>query len=530
MNGRIENKNLISNININCLIFGTIFSFPLLICITLNFFLIFKYQYKDGYIKDLLHNWEEKPIISIDIENIGENGLKRSRKSSENYKWKGNEIKIQRLESNYYESLKENNNLKLCGTDSNGNKLYFEECPINYIEITKNEDSYISKFNDYKIEKINLGGINLFYSNTFINGKILVDFQIGDFLGPCNDESKNNLFPFYSNYKVCKDNIIDNSYINLDDFSFSSFENENKLNGNKRNFENNDYIYLYGRSYIAFNNIDNLYQVKDIKKYINKNKILRIFVLVLLCVYLVLELIICYYNTDYNDFCNTLPVLIKYVFICLIMILICLTIIIEFLIRKNDKKIQILLKFIYHQVSEKYSKNQPFMKITFSLLFFYFLNFILFIYLLLIYENRKEEIVEHNSTTILDFLLECKKIKKYKKDWEKEKCEINEFILKKKIDLRPEKRKLTEAITKYIEKLNRMEDLRNETQKMKLKNLSNEILEEIENMEKKNQKDKNERVKKLCEQVKKLKDDSVYDLYNLVKESKDTLFRISFPN
>ena len=229
MNGRIENKNLMSNLNINCLIFGTIFSIPLLICIILNFFLIVKYQYKDGYIKDLLHNWEEKPIISIDIENIGENGLKRSRKSSENYKWKGNEIKIQRLESNYYESLKENNNLKLCGTDSNGNKLYFEECPINYIEITKNEDSYISKFNNYKIEKINLGGINLFYSNTFINGKILVDFQIGDFLGPCNDESKNNLFPFYSNYKVCKDNIIDNSYINLDDFSFSSFENENGL-------------------------------------------------------------------------------------------------------------------------------------------------------------------------------------------------------------------------------------------------------------------------------------------------------------
>ncbi len=505
-----------SNININCLIFGAIFSFPLLICITLNFFLIFKYQYKDGYIKDLLHNWEEKPIISIDIENIGENGLKRSRKSSENYKWKGNEIKIQRLESNYYESLKENNNLKLCGTDSNGNKLYFEECPINYIEITKNEYSYISKFNNYKIEKINLGGINLFYSNTFINGKILVDFQIGDFLGPCNDESKNNLFPFYSNYKVCKDNIIDNSYINLDDFSFSSFENENGLSGNKRNFENNDYIYLYGRSYIAFNNIDNLYQVKDIKKYINKNKILRIFVLGLLCVCLVLELIICYYKNDCNDFCPKLLDLKKFVFGCLIMILICLTIIFEFLIRKNDKKIQILLKFVYHQVSENYSKNRTFMKITFSLLFFYFLNCILFIYLL---------------KTIWDFLLECKKIKKYKKDWEKEKGELNDL----KNNMMPKKRELTEAIKKYIDS---KEELENENQKRQLENLSDGILKEIENLEeteKKNQKDKKfyEQVKKLYKQVKKLKEDSVYDIYNIVKLSQDrnsTLFQISIPN
>ena len=497
MNGRIENKNLMSNLNINCLIFGTIFSIPLLICIILNFFLIVKYQYKDGYIKDLLHNWEEKPIISIDIENIGENGLKRSRKSSENYKWKGNEIKIQRLESNYYESLKENNNLKLCGTDSNGNKLYFEECPINYIEITKNEDSYISKFNNYKIEKINLGGINLFYSNTFINGKILVDFQIGDFLGPCNDESKNNLFPFYSNYKVCKDNIIDNSYINLDDFSFSSFENENGLSGNKRNFENNDYIYLYGRSYIAFNNIDNLYQVKDIKKYINKNKILRIFVLGLLCVCLVLELIICYYKNDCNDFCPKLLDLKKFVFGCLIMILICLTIIFEFLIRKNDKKIQILLKFVYHQVSENYSKNRAFMKITFSLLFLYFFNFIIFIYILIASLDSYKKIKDYEEV-----------LEEYKYDWEEEKGELKDL----KRNMMPIKRELTDILLKYINTLESQENLmEKKNRKKKLEKISDEILKII----------KDQNVKKLFEQVKTLKENGIYDLYNEFKKSKD---------
>ena len=510
MNGRIENKNLMSNINIKCLIFGTIFSIPLLICIILNFFLIFKYQYKDGYIKDLLHNWEEKPIISIDIENIGENGLKRSRKSSENYKWKGNEIKIQRLESNYYESLKENNNLKLCGTDSNGNKLYFEECPINYIEITKNEYSYISKFNNYKIEKINLGGINLFYSNTFINGKILVDFQIGDFLGPCNDESKNNLFPFYSNYKVCKDNIIDNSYINLDDFSFSSFENENGLSGNKRNFENNDYIYLYGRSYIAFNNIDNFYQVKDIKKYINKNQLFRILVLVFLCFCLVLELIICYYNTDYNDFCKKLFVLIKYVFGCLIMILICLAIILEFLIRKNDKKIQIFLKFVYHQVSENYSKNRAFMKITFSLLFFYFLNCILFILLLIykmkdvtyyvldyvcIFRKRKKEIVskvDNDPITITS----SENFELIKENWREEKKKL-EGLKDKILDT---KRSLTQ-------KLNKLKENNHDSLEILKKNVRTEI--------KKSQKEQ-----KLFEIVEILKENFVYDLYNKVKKKK----------
>jgi hypothetical protein len=475
MNGRIENKNLMSNLNINCLIFGTIFSIPLLICIILNFFLIVKYQYKDGYIKDLLHNWEEKPIISIDIENIGENGLKRSRKSSENYKWKGNEIKIQRLESNYYESLKENNNLKLCGTDSNGNKLYFEECPINYIEITKNEDSYISKFNNYKIEKINLGGINLFYSNTFINGKILVDFQIGDFLGPCNDESKNNLFPFYSNYKVCKDNIIDNSYINLDDFSFSSFENENGLSGNKRNFENNDYIYLYGRSYIAFNNIDNLYQVKNIKKYINKNKILRILVLAFLGVCLVLELILFY--------CKIIRFY-KYIFGSLIMLICLSAIILEFLIWKNDKKIQILLKFVYHQVSENYSKNREFMKRTFWYLFFYFFDFILFIYINICDDKFKKE---------------CK-------DW------INKFNgMKQDQKQTIIKRDLTASIN-YFKGINNPNG-NNETQKI--------VRIEIDKIQ-------DNDVKNLFHQVENLKKTLVYDLYKEVKSSRDKLYKISY--
>ncbi len=41
--------------------------------------------------------------------------------------------------------------LNLCGTDSNGNHLYFEKFPINYIEFSSNSNPCISK-EKYKVQ------------------------------------------------------------------------------------------------------------------------------------------------------------------------------------------------------------------------------------------------------------------------------------------------------------------------------------------------------------------------------------------
>ena len=64
-------------------------------------------------------------------------------------------------------------------------------------------------------------------------------------------------------------------------------------------------------------------------------------------------------------------------------------IILEFIIREYEKNIQgKYLKYIYHQVSEDYSKNKVFMKINYSLLFFYFLNCLFLIIVIFNYENN----------------------------------------------------------------------------------------------------------------------------------------------
>jgi hypothetical protein len=61
----------------------------------------------------------------------------------------------------------------------------------------------------------------------------------------------------------------------------------------------------------------------------------------------------------------------------------------EFKIREYEKNIQgKYLKYIYHQVSEDYSKNKVFMKINYSLLFFYFLNCLFLIIVIFNYENN----------------------------------------------------------------------------------------------------------------------------------------------
>ena len=76
----------------------------------------------------------------------------------------------------------------------------------------------------------------------------------------------------------------------------------------------------------------------------------------------------------------------------------------------------------------------------------------------------------------------------------------------------PIKRELTDILLKYINTLESQENLmEKKNRKKKLEKISDEILKII----------KDQNVKKLFEQVKTLKENGIYDLYNEFKKSKD---------
>ena len=196
--------------------------FILVICFSICFYR----QYKNGYFNDLYENWKKKPIMEISIEETDQNEkliIGKSLDDNNLYKWKGIEFKVKRGKSDYFDSFTKNKNSKLCGIDSNGNYLYFDECPINYIEISENNQPFLSKYG-YQFKTIQINS-NTFihYSNDFIYGEILVDLHISDYLGPCSNKNKNDVCPYFSNCKnKCSfnDTILDNSFIKLNKLSF----------------------------------------------------------------------------------------------------------------------------------------------------------------------------------------------------------------------------------------------------------------------------------------------------------------------
>ena len=64
--------------------------------------------------------------------------------------------------------------LNLCGADSNGNHLYFEKCPINYIEFSSNSNPCISK-EKYKVQTIQIDCSTYLYYDIIL---IYNDFKL----------------------------------------------------------------------------------------------------------------------------------------------------------------------------------------------------------------------------------------------------------------------------------------------------------------------------------------------------------------
>ena len=186
--------------NIRGLYIGEIIFF--LVTFFLTIFLYRSNQFKDGILSDLSHNWKLSPIKKISKGSSKDNnenknlGIYQNKEKKYINKWRNIELEIETMDSKYtyYNVYNEKENINLCGTDNEGNDLYFpsnEDCPLNFLEITDNNKSSFPGSDFIKITNNKY----LHYSNKNINGKIIVQIQISQHY-PCpNIDYDNNFCP-----------------------------------------------------------------------------------------------------------------------------------------------------------------------------------------------------------------------------------------------------------------------------------------------------------------------------------------------
>ena len=383
-------------------IFLGIFLSPLLVSFIIVFVLLGIKEYNDGNFNDFYNNWKEGPITSItlvDDENVNDkNYISLSEYNGKNlYKWKGKTFKIERSKTNYFKSFPKKKTKEMdkeCGIDSFGNKLYYpfkEECPINYIEFSKNKIPYLNNKN-IKTLKFNDSDY-LHFSNEFVEGKILVDFVVSDHYGPCSNSKYSKNINSFFNVNQCNDIILDYSYINLDKESFNDFKKDNKINENGKNLANMNNIYLYGRTYIANNNLDKDYSrktdiklIEGLKSYTSGKNVFSIFAFIIIIIYIISHFI----NTKKDN---------HYLFLWGILSIICCLIMIILNAIDNSKYHKLkknFLKFIIHQVSESYCKKNKFMKLNDSILSITIIIFMILIFIFLILNKDNKNYVLNN--------------------------------------------------------------------------------------------------------------------------------------
>ena len=382
-------------------IFLGIFLSPLLVSFIIVLVLLGIKEYNDGNFNDFYNNWKEGPITSItlvDDENVNDkNYISLSEYNGKNlYKWKGKTFKIERSKTNYFKSFPKKKTKEMdkeCGIDSFGNKLFYpfeEECPINYIEFSNNENPYL---NNKNIKTLKFNDSNyLHFSNEFVEGKILVDFVVSDHYGPCSNSKYSKNINSFFNENQCNDLILDYSYINLDKESFNDFKKDNNINENGKNLANMNNIYLYGRTYIANNNLDKDYSrktdiklIEGLKSYTLGKNVFSMFAFIIIISYIISHFKI----TKKNLF----------LYVWGILSIICSLIMIILNAIDNSKYHQLkkdFLKFIIHQVSESYCKKNKFMKLNDSILSITIIIFMILIFIFLILNKDKKNYVLNN--------------------------------------------------------------------------------------------------------------------------------------
>ena len=224
---------------------------------------------KTPYFYELMSNWDSKPISKIEkIDATGSNTDWYNFK-----KWGNINLKLSYVDTNYnltlYNSV--NKKGKICGKDSIGNNLYFDEskdCPINYMYI---DDSSASE-TDYTYTTIDLSnGKYLHYTKDKTDGNIYVELLIKGEADYCENQV------FENHDDVCY--YMDNCYVNktlynltdcyqmdlykmIDQCPYSEFSSENGLIDGAF-YKGSDQVTLNGREWIG---IEGKYL-----KYINKS-------------------------------------------------------------------------------------------------------------------------------------------------------------------------------------------------------------------------------------------------------------------
>ena len=216
--------------------------------------------------KNNIYNWNMNPIKSIKLINI-------NNESNYDFQWKSEYFTTEKLNDFDYINLYQNSNGKICGKDSFGTDLYFPndvDCPINKIYFSSSEQD----LPDYQKIKLN-DNKYIYYTNTFIEGKILVELRISQNSDiTLNPESSSNVL---TNISFCQEIDSDSG---------------------------NEILYLYSINYLGINTssisekgiskINNLN--KNIKKYnaLAKVKIAFLCVESVYVIFLVITFIIFY--------------------------------------------------------------------------------------------------------------------------------------------------------------------------------------------------------------------------------------------
>ena len=354
-----EHKNLMKNILIKCFILNLI-SFSILTKI-----ISYSFTYlNNNIIKDLEENWNLNPIFNINFSSIQNNLFKKPKKNidflgafkkinknliksnlipnkyltNDLYfnKWETKNFILNRTKNYQYKKLfiNKKNVTKICGTDNNGNNLYFpinENCPINFIEIT-NEKKPSLNFSYYETIYLN-NNKYLHYSNQNIKGKIVVQLRVGGNI----KNYKNNLClekdSSIFNFNFIIENLLsiknkfnchfDNRYYELDEMNLTDFLIDNDFNiYNNNNNNNNDYIKtfndikykLYYRSFIGVKslnkNIEFLDQFLLLKRIIKNLIILNSILFIIILFSHIYDLYIFSKNKYIHLFINIISILI----------------------------------------------------------------------------------------------------------------------------------------------------------------------------------------------------------------------------
>ena len=353
--------------------------------------------YNSSIIDDIKLNYEMTPITKIVLQDYSslENSYNNSDKPyllGKIYRkdnlgnltiWKGKSFYVERMNKNYkYPYLLKGK--KKCGVDDNNSPLYIpsnEDCPINYITITKNKSCEIE---NCKTREIN-PNTYLHYSNESTDGRVLVHLRVSTNESPMADIKSYNELCTYLNYKNC---ILDNEYHGYENdyYGYSLLDIDKKFRFN-----------LYSRTYV---------HLDKNSKYILKINLMK--KLILLCIIfhiiwiiLMINLIIYnIYKRKNNNINNNIVSKILLIIIDIIQLIIFICFLIQSIIG-HKIKIAFTDNFHNYDIQSSFS-NYYLFKFHKFFIFGYCVHFLSGVLLnfIFIFEKKEKMDDEHNILTI----------------------------------------------------------------------------------------------------------------------------------